>query len=813
MVTLPELKDWSALQLDTARGLSPALARYLTLLETHSAETFPDRLRLRRHEDWCRATLATLFATNSAQEVCSFWSQCTLKTLELAWRQHKLEEENICLITMGKLGALELNLSSDIDIFFVSENEPDKNLIKKIRSFISDIADLRSTGFCYRVDLDLRPGGSSAPLIINFDQMTNHYGYQGETWERVAMIRQKIPLGSPALAAKILTFCQKFSFRRHIDYSLFQDLYSMREKIQNNQISQAVTNIKFRKGGIRDLELLVHSLQLIHGGKNKKLLTSSVAQALEELRLAEHISNEDANTLTSSYWFFREIENKIQCENDQHTYDLGPSQLVPREQKQLFEKKADQIALIVDQFLRPYQKQSPTDLLSLEAANEEFKKMAGVTPQIEAAWTQLLQTKIQSRAKERDERERQLFLKNVLLALKTCQVDPTLALQHLHQFIVAIKAKTSFFVLLNQHQALLEELIWIFSCSPFLSQILIHRPELVDSFLLKTAEIDLRDEDQFFSSAQDFKLLSDLISSSKFLRNRNVQELTQNLSRTTDTIVLNLLKFLKEKFKSEIHVLCLGKWASRQMGLTSDLDFVFLADETPTEPHLKMARRFIHFLNSPHSGQKIYNIDLRLRPSGNAGPLILTRQELTNYLNLRAEVWERQAYLCQRLLTEETTQPLFNSRELTSEELKKLIDIQTQLLTENRVSYDLKKNYGGLLHTELTLQTVALVQKKFPSTPDIQGLCQIVRDIWGPEIADEIEINYQALRTYQQLLILVSHSSESRIDTASADIQKLCSLLGNHPKVLLQEVSDRLSKQRSLLNKLDPLGQGLKIES
>ncbi len=791
-----------------ARERSPALDRYLRVLQSPCID-FSDQLRQLRHTAWIRATLATLFQSHSAQEICLFWSHAAEQILSKAWDQHGLAQEPICLVAMGKLGAMELNLSSDIDIFFVSDADPTKSMLKKVRQFLNDLSDIRSTGFCFRVDLDLRPGGSTSPLIVSFDQMTNHYGYQGETWERVAMIRQKIILGPQPLTEKIYSFCKKFSFRKHIDYSLFHDLYSMRKKIQNHKFNTTPWNIKFRKGGIRDLELLVHSLQLIHGGKNKKLMTGSITQALDELELAQHLNSADAKTLRESYWFFREIENKIQCENDQHTYDLSTCTLVSPEHKALFETQTQRISLIVDQFLKPYKKENASQTVPLD---QEFRSLDLRSEDAEKAWFQLLQTKLQSRSRQRDDEERQLFLKNVLNALKTCRVDPPMALHHLQQFIVAIKAKTTFFTLFNQHRELIEELIWIFSCSPFLAQILIHRPELVDSFLLKTAAIDSQDEDQFYSSAQDYKLLSDLISSSQFLRQRDVEQLTRNLSQTTDTIVLTLLQILKDKFKVDVTILSLGKWAAREMGLTSDLDFIFLTDVDPQAAHFKMARRFIHFLSSPHSGQTLYNIDLRLRPSGSAGPLLISKKDLSEYLETKAEIWERQAYLCYRQIPATEQKALFSARPLTQIDRDKLSEIQRKLLTDGTDVIDLKKNRGGLLHTELTLQLAVLDRGLFPTSANVKGLCEALMPFMDRILCEQIQKNYLNLRSYQQLLILVSQSAESCFYMDSQDLLKLSSLLQTPPKVVLQTLQELLAQQKTILNKLDPLVPGLKID-
>ncbi len=810
MVPISPLKNWTAQQIQQGCQASPAINRYVRILESVQSEmplNFADRMRRLRHSAWLDAALSTVHKTKAPQEVCKIWSEQTVNILSEIWDEHGLDKENICLIGMGKLGAEELNLSSDIDIFFISESEPEKDLLKKVRRFLNDVSEVRSSGFCYRVDLDLRPGGSSSPVIISFETMTNHYGYQGETWERVALIRQAIPLGPLLLKDKILSFCRKYAFRKHIDLTLFHDLYGMRKKIQHHKFNTSEMNLKFRKGGIRDLELLVHALQLIHGGKNKALITSSMTIALKELADAKHLSESDCKTLLESYWYFREVENLLHAENDQHTYDLSPSKLVSSAQKDEFLERADRIATIVDQFLNPYRRPQ-TETVNLD---QEFRDLKFNEASIQA-WSDLLQTKIQSRSKLRDEQERQLFFKNVLTHLKTFTIDPAITLSHLQRFLVAIKAKTSFFTLFNQNFVLLEEMLWIFSCSPFLSQILIHRPELVDSFLLKNVSLEAQDEDQFFNSAQDYKLLSDLIHSSRFLKHRDAKQLTAHLSKTADTIVETLLQILNKKFKVQIQVLALGKWASSEMGLTSDLDFIFITNQEITEAHFKAARRFIHFLDSPHSGQTLYHIDLRLRPSGNAGPLLLSVDELKTYLDEKAEPWERQAYLCHRFLPSLNEAPLFTPRSLSEKDRQKLKDIQNKLLINTPASWDLKKNHGGLLHTELTLQLSALHAGIFPTTPNVQGLCNVLQKHHSAELCAQIEGNYTSLRSYQQLLILISQSAKPRIEADSTEIEKISSVLQTSPKVLLQTIEDLLNQQKSLLNKLDPLQAHLKIE-
>jgi glutamate-ammonia-ligase adenylyltransferase len=208
----------------------------------------------------------------------------------------------------------------------------------------------------------------------------------------------------------------------------------------------------------------------------------------------------------------------------------------------------------------------------------------------------------------------------------------------------------------------------------------------------------------------------------------------------------------------------------------------------------------------------LYHIDLRLRPSGSAGPLLLSVDDLKSYLNQKAEAWERQAYLCHRFLPSSEAAALFTPRPLSTENKQQLRDIQNKLLFDTPASLDLKKNHGGLLHTELTLQLAALDAGVFPATPNVQGLCRVLQAHHSRELCSQIENNYAKLRSHQQLLILISQSAKPRIEVDSHEIDKISSVLQTSPKVLLQTLTDLLFEQKSLLNKLDPLRAQLKIE-
>ena len=801
MVALTPIKDYSPQQIKAARELSPALNRYLQLLEKKPSDDL-SRWRQVRHQSWCEAVLATIYQTASCSDVCRSWTADSEALLKEIWNSCGLDQENCILVAMGKFGAQELNLSSDIDLIFVSQDEPSAELNKKVRQWIRMVSSVTDFGFCYRVDLDLRPGGKSSPLVTSWDHFTNHYGYAGETWERVAMVRLRVLWGNEHLTTQVESFCSKFAYRKHIDLRLFNDLYLMRERIQQNIVEKTL-NLKYWPGGIRDLELFVHSLQLINGGKKVSLKTVSTTTAIEEIQKLNLIPSADANLLLTAYWYYRTIENKVHAYGDQHTYELSLIEgLISQGEIDQFQIFAKDVEKLLNDFLLPHKpKSSLVSDKDLKAISETMAGEMGLDP---VSLDELLTQDVRSRTYERDENERRHFLKTSILLLKKQGDSASLALRHLTTFINNIRAKTSLYSLFNTHPQLIEEILWIFSTSPYLSQILIHRPDLVDSYIMKSADIDRSDDASFFKSIYDLKLVAELTAASAFLRNRNLSALTENLSRTADVIAQNTLDYFLKKFPQiHIDILTMGKWAGLEMGLKSDLDFIFITDTEPGTDHMKLARRFVHALQTPPSQPQIYSIDLRLRPSGSSGPLLSQMSQVKKYLAEKAMIWERQAYLRARLLSSSQDLQLFAARPMTAEEKVELQAIQQKLLMPISENIDFKKTHGGLISTEFTVQLALLDQQKFSISSHFPNMIHAATG--DSTLAQKILTNYTTLRTYHQLLILIADSPETSLQLNAPSFIKLASHLKTSPGDLFQQIVTLLKNQDSLLKGLDPL--------
>ncbi len=166
-------------------------------------------------------------------------------------------DQKVALFALGKLGCLELNLSSDVDVLLVAENEAAVSL-PRLRKFQKLLTERTFSGFVFRVDFDLRPGGKQGPLIPTLDQFKDYYGNYGETWERLAFVRLRPLCGDDFIKKEVMAFARKFSFRRHLDFTLLEDLKNLRTKIQGHYWARTqhhVVDLKLGVGGIRDVEL------------------------------------------------------------------------------------------------------------------------------------------------------------------------------------------------------------------------------------------------------------------------------------------------------------------------------------------------------------------------------------------------------------------------------------------------------------------------------------------------------------------------------------------------------------------------------
>ncbi|WP_413289633.1 glutamine-synthetase adenylyltransferase [Bdellovibrio sp. HCB337] len=786
MSKLKPASQYAASEISEATKFSPALTHYLGFSFSQDANLRHQN----RTETWNAAALGTILNTESAQAVCGEWSLVAKSLLREVFNEC-FKEAPVALFALGKLGSDELNLSSDVDILIVAHEE-DPGHLKALRLFQKTLTERTPRGFLFRVDFDLRPGGRQGPMIPTLDHFVDYYGNYGETWERLAFVRLVSIAGNQDVISQVQAFAKKFTYRKHLDYTLLDDLKSLRSRIRQHYSPQSqagILDLKLGVGGIRDVELFVHALQVIHGGKNPKLQVPSTTQALSLLEESKILPSNDAQFLKTHYWRLRQLENFVQAQNDEQTHLLDKSTPVPTWAETSL-KTLDQDLKRCDQIVET--------LLGKASSTTAAPVIESTTAQ--EVWQEILQIEVLSRNKERDEQARLQFLSEFYETLQKQKGDSEKALQHLKEFIKSTRAKASFFTLLVRNKNLMDELAWLFGHSPYLSQILSSRPELIDSYVYRSQELTKDDLSILLEQLVEKRLLGELINGSHYLEDKNIEVLQANLSATADEIAETLLSELKKEFPSKMGILCLGKWGGQELGFRSDLDFVFVTPDEPGENDTKLARRFINRLTESRKGGSIFAIDMRLKPSGKAGPFVISENQLREYLTQEAQIWERQAYLKARVLS---TNPIpvpswILSRKLLETELQELERIRGELIRYAPDTLDLKYMDGGMLDIELFSQTEILEKSRAVSgTSTLDFLSEIPS-------AEPLKKNYLRLRQIEQMLQLVSTEGGAKLRSNHESFQHLAKALQVTANELEQELSSLISENLQILNQLDP---------
>lgn len=807
---LLDISDYTSLEIAQAVDFSSAIALYLGLILKPTIDSAHE-LRIERHSAWLRSALATFHQKHSTAEICSFWSDAADNIVNKAWQLSGCDNESLALIALGKWGSKELNLSSDIDIVFISEDTTNVQMLQCVRHFIALLSDLTPFGFCFRTDTDLKPGGRLSPLICSVKQFENYYWSSGETWERLALVRMRAICGKKEIYTAAHDISKKFVFRKFIDYSLLEDLKRLRSQIHSHypQIEPNKINLKLAPGGIRDIELFIHALQVIHGGKDASLRTTSTSVAANALMASNRFNKNDLQFLIDTYWQFRDLENRVQIMSDTQTHDWQVA--YGKEEFRKFKDLASRVSAIVEPVLG-----KPTSIPTLPTDSSErmawLKSHNYSNLSIEQKIPELLSLTAISTRTFQDEELRLKVLRKFIETLALVALDKDLGVALLVDFFKATRAKTAFFSLLAHEDRLVRELCILFGCSPYLGGILAARPELLDSYLYRAqAEISANLE-RLLDDLTERRLLNEIISAIQLLQTKDIATLCTSLSASADEICCDLLNALKREYGvTELQILALGKWGGNELGFRSDLDFIFLTPNAPTELDQKIARRFIARLTEQHKGGKIFEVDMRLRPSGKGGPLLVSYEMLNAFLHEKAEVWERQSYLRSRIIGQE--QPVESStairadasaKSINPEELLSLKEIRERLLRHSDDQIEIKYSPGGLVDIEFSTQ-IAILKGKLVAPPDTIGMIDLLAQTNTHYQMHKKELikNYYFLRQIEQFFQLLSQHPVTALKVSDEVFIRVAAVLSTAPNDLYTQLQQILVRTAEILIDVD----------
>ncbi len=423
------------------------------------------------------------------------------------------------VLGMGKLGGCELNYSSDVDLVYVYEHDGEHPNGRTLREFFVRVgeevtrllAEVTADGFCFRVDLRLRPGGAEGPLAVSQPAMLSYYESYGQTWERAVWLKARPVAGDPALGATLLAELEPFVYRRYLDFGTLEDLNAMKRKVDGSlrDASARERDVKLGRGGIRSVEFWVQAQQLVHGGKDRRLRERGTLPALARLADSGYVSAEQSAVLAEAYRFLRDVEHKLQIVDQRQT------QVIPTDAEELRHLArrlgflgADPVAAFWAEHARrtgvveaafaalfhaaaaERQREERSDLTALmdELDQEEhaFWHLGRLGfRDLEGAWRDLRLLRDGPPYAPASPRRRQAIaaLAPALVGELARSADPDRALRHMASFIATIGARTSYLHLLLENPGVMRLLVRLFASSEFLSRFFLGHPELLDSLV------------------------------------------------------------------------------------------------------------------------------------------------------------------------------------------------------------------------------------------------------------------------------------------------------------------------------------------
>lgn len=728
------------------------------------------------------------------------------------------QPQQMVVLGMGKLGAVELNLSSDIDLIFaypeggetVGVKRPLDNqefFIRLGQRLIKALDPMTVDGFVFRVDMRLRPYGSAGALVLSFNALEQYYQDQGRDWERYAMIKSRVVAGDQVAGAQLQEMLRPFVYRRYLDFSAIEALRTMKQLIQQEVRRKGMAdNIKLGSGGIREVEFIAQAFQLIHGGRDLSLQQRPLLKVLSTLEGQGYLPPAVTSELREGYEFLRYTEHAIQTIADRQTQML-PDGEQDQARIAFMLGFADWAAFheqlmywrgrIAWHFAQVIADPDEDGVESEVVVGGEWLPLWEEAQDEEAACRQLqeggftdapkalkalagLRGSPQLRAMQRLGRERLDAFIPRLLAQAVEHANPDLVLERVLPLVEAVARRSAYLVLLTENPGALRRLLTLCAASPWIAEQITRFPLLLDELLNEgrlfkpplapelAAELRERltripedDLEQQMEALRHFKLAHRLrVAASEIAGSLPLMKVSDYLTWLAEAILEQVLALAWRqtvaKYGTPLRTdgtLCdpgfiivgYGKVGGLELGHGSDLDLVFIHDGDPqaetdgpkpidgAQFFTRLGQRIIHLLTAQTNSGQLYEVDMRLRPSGAAGLLVSSLGAFARYQENEAWTWEHQALVRARVLvgSEDVgrafeqvrasilgkTRDLPTLRQEVSEMRAKMRDNLGSKGTaagtganafEATAPFDLKQDAGGIVDIEFMVQYAAL---------------------------------------------------------------------------------------------------------
>lgn len=593
------------------------------------------------------------------------------------------------VLAMGKMGARELNYSSDIDLICLFDEdryerddfqEARAGLIKATRAMAASLSEITGDGYVFRTDLRLRPDPSVNPVCLGLLAAERYYESLGRTWERAAYIKARPCAGDIGVGDGFLRTMRPFVWRRHLDFAAIQDAHDMRLAIREHkglggEITLADHNMKLGRGGIREIEFFTQTRQLIAGGRDPELRVRGTKEGLSILAKKGWVPQAAADELADHYTFHRTVEHRLQMVRDAQTHTLPKSP-----------EGMARIAAMMDMDTAELERTLHTRLSAVHEITEGFFTEArgeAVLPETTHRFDETVTEKWPSYPALRSDRGAELFerLKPELLA-RLAQADkPDEALLAFDGFLAGLPAGVQLFSLLKSNPQLADLLINIVSVSPMLAEHLSRNAAVLDAVIGGDFFSDWPGQEVLFSALaarlatlDDYELQLD--GTRAWAREWHFRIGVHHLRGLTDgaraaaqysDLARAVLRALWPVVIAEFSrrhgsppgkgavIVGMGSLGAGRLTAQSDLDLIMIYDADGVEAsegkrplparqyYARLTQAMITAMSAPMAQGRLYELDLRLRPSGNKGPVATSIDSFTTYQREEAWVWEHLA--------------------------------------------------------------------------------------------------------------------------------------------------------------------------
>ncbi|MEP7240668.1 MAG: bifunctional [glutamine synthetase] adenylyltransferase/[glutamine synthetase]-adenylyl-L-tyrosine phosphorylase [Devosia sp.] len=661
------------------------------------------------------------------------------------------------------------------------------------------LQDRVGADYVFRTDLRLRPDPGSTPMALSTDAALAYYESRGQNWERAAWIKARPCAGDRRVGNAFLDELAPYIWRKHLDFATIADIQAMKRQINIARNVGAARveghNVKLGRGGIREIEFFAQTQQLIAGGRDRSLRVRPTSEALAVLATTGWIADAAAHELTEGYWFLRAVENRLQMLRDEQTHSLPETEegidTIARlldETPDAFRDRYRQTLALVERYYGELFVEGQTlgvsggDLVFTGSDDdpgtlETLSRMGFGDPAAASATIRKWHYGGYRATRAAAARAHLTELLPALLTTIAATGNADLALQRFDNFLGRLPVGLQLFALLRSQEQLRTLLVQLLAAAPRMAEAVIHRAHVMDALIdpafLRSIDRpaavaaraaaflgeardhqDVIDRARIIGQEQQFLIATGLLSGT--LSGRQAGE---QFTALAETLLSGLLAAVRRELErrhgaipgARIGLLAFGKMASREMTASSDLDFILMYDAddatesdgerklAPSQYFARLTQRLVAALSAPTSEGVLYEADMRLRPSGKAGPLAASLKAFRVYHAESAWTWEHLALSRARVVNADPgfaadiDTAVAEALERPHQPAKVVGDVATMrtlLLKERppRHALDLKLVDGGLVDLEFIAQSAQLLARQRigrPQAPTAEVLARL----------------------------------------------------------------------------------------